>query len=505
MKRFFRMLAAAVTAVMPFVNCPASSAADGHKVSIFCDHIVTISQQEGISFAEAAAKVRAMGYNGVDVEITIEQDMLDVLDGLGFEHACAIAHINYAKGPQPEVEANVLSLMKSRGYDRLLIVTDLLKDGASAEDVVARVAAFSRRLAAEGLTAMVEDFDNPASPCYNMAGLDRMFAAHDGLGHVFDSGNYLYAGEDCMVALGRYMDRIAHVHLKDRVSGKDLTCPPVGTGCIPMTFIIKSLEAAGYDGWLTVEQYGSRKMLADSETSYANVVAAMDVQRFRPEMTEYYWPEVPVVEPAPFKGTKAPKGAVKLFDGKNLNAWCSADGSAAQWTVNKDKTFTVDKKKGDIRTKAEFGSFDLHLEFSVPAGIEGSGQYRGNSGIYLQNLYEVQILDSWENPTYVDGMNGSLYKQSVPLANPIRKPGEWNEYDISFTAPVLENGVVVKPAHVSVWLNGILVQDDYELKGTTEYIGLPRPVSTDKGPVLLQSHGDPSAPLNFRNIWIKEK
>lgn len=482
----------------------SGGAASAQKISIFCDHIDSIAQQEGISFAEAAARVRALGYNGVDVEVTIPQDKLQVLDELGFEHACAIAHINYSQGPQPEMEQRVLQLLKERGYQRLLIVPDLMTESTSLDDVISRVTSFARKTEAIGTTLTIEDYDNASSPCYDIARVGRFINAYEGTGHTFDTGNYLFAGEDCIKALQMYHESIAHVHLKDRRSASDLSCPPVGSGCIPIIEVIQFLLADGYDGWFTVEQYGSRQMLKDAAESYSNVKAAMELKTMRPEMTEYYYPEVPVVEPVK-SSTKKPSGAKYLFNGRDLSAWCSADGSDAKWTLNKDKTMTVDKKTGDIRTREEFGSFQLHVEWMVPSDIEGSGQARGNSGVYLQNLYEVQVLDSYQQKTYVNGQAGSIYKQSVPLANPCRKPGEWNCYDITFTAPVLDTdgSYIVRP-RVTVYFNGVLVQDNFELLGTTEYIGLPRPVTTDRGPILLQSHGDPSKPVSYRNIWIKE-
>lgn len=499
MKRIINLF---ITAAM-FLSI-STGIASAQKISIFCDHIDSIARQEGITFAEAAAKVREIGYNGVDVEVTIPQEKIQVLDELGFEYACAIAHMNYSFGPQPEMEQRVLDLLKERGFKRLLIVPDLMTEATNIDDVVGRVVAFAKRTEAIGTITTVEDYDNAKSPCYNIALIGKFLNAYEGVGHAFDTGNYLFAGEDCIKALQMYHKRIAHVHLKDRRSASDLSCPAVGTGCIPIIEVIKFLMADGYDGWFTVEEYGSRQMLKDATESYANVKAAMELKNMRPQMTEYYYPEVPVVEPLKTSGKK-PAGAKYLFKGKDLSAWCAADGSEAKWTLNKDKSMTVNKKAGDIRTKEEFGSFQLHVEWMIPADIEGSGQSRGNSGVYLQNLYEVQVLDSYQQKTYVNGQAGSLYKQSVPLANPCRKPGEWNYYDITFTAPVLAaDGSFIKRPRVTVYFNGVLVQDDFELLGTTEYIGLPRPVKTDRGPILLQSHGDPSKPISFRNIWIKE-
>ena len=171
----------------------------------------------------------------------------------------------------------------------------------------------------------------------------------------------------------------------------------------------------------------------------------------------------------------------------------------------KDGVITVDKSKGDIRTKEKFGSFQLHLEWRVPKTIQGESQGRGNSGVFLQGMYEVQILDNYNNPTYVNGQAGSIYKQTAPLANAMRKPGEWNVYDIIYTAPVFkEDGSYRVRPQVTVIQNGVVLQNNTTILGTTEYIGFPKVVKHGDGPILLQSHGDPSEPISFRNIWIRK-
>ena len=170
-----------------------------------------------------------------------------------------------------------------------------------------------------------------------------------------------------------------------------------------------------------------------------------------------------------------------------------------------DGVFTVDKSKGDIQTRENFGSFQLHLEWMVPEGITGESQSRGNSGVFLQNMYEVQILDCYQNETYVNGQTGSIYKQVVPLANAMRKPGEWNVYDIIYNAPVFnEDGTYKVHPTVTVIQNGIVLLNNFTILGTTEYIGLPRVVKHGDGPIKLQSHGDPSEPISFRNIWLRK-
>ena len=268
MKRF--LLLAALAALC---SC-GRKAPEAPKISIFCDHIWTVARQEGISFREAAAKVREIGYAGADVRVLQNPEELRILDSLGFGHACAIADIDYGAGEQPEMEALALAFLETYGYDRLLLVTGLMPEGSTLEERDAarqRIAAFAKRVTDKGFCIMVEDYDNPRSLCYNMAGLDSLFALAPGLGHVFDTGNYLFAGDDALVAYDQFRDRIGHVHLKDRVAPDDMRCVPAGSGCIPIAEIVHKLLASGYDGWLTVEQYGSRQMLADSKAAYANV------------------------------------------------------------------------------------------------------------------------------------------------------------------------------------------------------------------------------------------
>jgi hypothetical protein len=172
---------------------------------------------------------------------------------------------------------------------------------------------------------------------------------------------------------------------------------------------------------------------------------------------------------------------------------------------------TVNKKAGNIQTKRSFRNYQLHLEWRIPANITGKDQARGNSGLFLASTgpgdagYELQILDSYENTTYVNGQAGSIYKQSPPLVNASRKPGEWQAYDVIWTAPVFNaDGSVKRPAAVTVLHNGVLIQDHFELKGETLYIGAPQYRKHDASPIKLQSHNDPSEPISFRNLWIRE-
>ena len=228
---------------------------------------------------------------------------------------------------------------------------------------------------------------------------------------------------------------------------------------------------------------------------------ALTAQITDPKATEVWQPEPKIV--APGEGTKPPSDAIVLFDGKNLNEWLSPkDSSAAKWDINADGSTTVKPTTGDIQTRRSFGDCQLHLEFREPEVVKGEGQGRGNSGIFLQNRYEVQILDCYQNRTYSNGQTGSIYKQSIPLANACRKPGEWQNYDILFTAPRFNtDGILIAPGHVTVLLNNVVLQLNTEIKGTTEYIGLPKNIAHGKAPLRLQDHGDL---VSFRNIWIRE-
>jgi len=230
----------------------------------------------------------------------------------------------------------------------------------------------------------------------------------------------------------------------------------------------------------------------------------------KPEETEVWTPAPPVVAPASTVGG-APSDAIVLFDGRDLEQWVSAqDRSPAAWTVA-NGVLTVDKARGNIETKRAFRDYQLHLEWRIPADITGSGQARGNSGVFLASTgprdqgYEVQILDSYGNATYVNGQAASVYKQHPPLANASRKPGEWQTYDIVWRAPVFDaDGAVVTPANVTVLHNGVLTQDHAVLAGETVYIGKPAYKAHGPSPIKLQAHGDPSAPISFRNIWVRE-
>lgn len=220
-----------------------------------------------------------------------------------------------------------------------------------------------------------------------------------------------------------------------------------------------------------------------------------------PKATEVWQPEPRTVTPG--QGTRPPSDAIILFSGANFSEWMSAkDSSAAKWDLNPDSSATVKPGAGDIMTKRVFGDCQLHIEFRTPPVVKGEGQGRGNSGIFLQNRYEVQVLDSYQNRTYSNGQAASIYKQSIPLVNACRKAGEWQSYDILFTAPLFNaDGILIAPGRITVIQNGVVVQLNTEIKGTTENIGLPKNTAHGKGPIKLQDHGDL---VSYRNIWIRE-
>ena len=254
----------------------------------------------------------------------------------------------------------------------------------------------------------------------------------------------------------------------------------------------------------------SRPFLAVLLVSAAAAAAQQTTSRpMRPEDTEAWQPVPKVITPGA-TDRDAPSDAIVLFGGANLDEWISVeDGSPARWTVN-NGVMTVNKRAGDIRTRRAFRDFQLHLEWRIPEGITGSGQLRGNSGVFLAHDpgkagYEVQIVDSYQNPTYVNGQAASVYKESPPMVNAMRKPGEWQTYDIAWTAPVFNaDGSLKSPAYVTVFHNGVLVQNHFALTGITKNTGLPEYIAHGPAPIMLQAHQDPSAPISFRNIWLRE-
>lgn len=212
-------------------------------------------------------------------------------------------------------------------------------------------------------------------------------------------------------------------------------------------------------------------------------------------------PRPPVVTPGAAPG-QPPSDAIILFDGSNLDEWVSdKDGSPCPWRIV-DGAMEVVKGKGYIRTKRAFGDCQLHIEWRTPTVIEGAGQGRGNSGVFLMGTYELQVLDSYENDTYADGQAGSIYAENPPLVNASRKPGEWQSYDIVFHQPKWEGDRLVRPGSITVFHNGVLVQDHWLFEGTSTHRRRTQPKQHEpKLPLKLQDHGNP---VQFRNIWIRE-
>jgi len=243
----------------------------------------------------------------------------------------------------------------------------------------------------------------------------------------------------------------------------------------------------------------------------ASSIYTVSFAQAKHEDTEFYEPVPAVVKPGG-ANSGAPSDAIILFDGKNLSEWVSTKDTTAPagWTLAK-QTITINKTAGDIQTKRRFTDYQLHIEYRIPSNITGEGQARGNSGIFLATFpggaggYELQVLDNYNNKTYVNGQAGSIYKQAAPLVNACLSPGEWQKYDVVWTAPRFnDDGSVKSPGRVTAFLNGILVQNNFELKGDTPFIGQPSYHKHGAAPIKLQAHGDKSEPISYRNIWVRE-
>lgn len=220
-----------------------------------------------------------------------------------------------------------------------------------------------------------------------------------------------------------------------------------------------------------------------------------------PKLSEQWFPEPRVVSPGK-TAQDPPSDAIVLFNGTDASAFVAADGkSPIKWKIE-DGCMTVVGGTGVIRTKEGFGDCQLHIEWRTPAEVKGDGQGRGNSGIFLMGRYELQVLDSYNNRTYSNGQAGSIYKQLPPDVNASRGPGEWQTYDVIFTAPRFNaDGSVKTQANITVFHNGVLIQNNKTLWGGTQYIGLANyEAHGDKEPIVLQDHGNP---VSFRNIWIR--
>ena len=241
-----------------------------------------------------------------------------------------------------------------------------------------------------------------------------------------------------------------------------------------------------------------------------NPSATVKDENADPKATEQ-WEPVPAIVSPGATDSAPPSDAIVLFDGRNLDQWVSTnDHSPARWKVA-DGVITVDKSAGNIETKQSFRNYQLHLEWRIPKNITGEGQHRGNSGLFLAGTgpddagYEIQILDSFKNTTYVNGQAASVYKQAAPLVNSSREPGAWQTFDVIWTAPTFAaDGTLTSPAYVTVLHNGVLVQSHFRLSGETTNRGTPKYKPYKEAPIKLQAHGDPSPPISFRNIWVRK-
>jgi hypothetical protein len=224
---------------------------------------------------------------------------------------------------------------------------------------------------------------------------------------------------------------------------------------------------------------------------FVGTAIAMQVVEYKSGIV---WPEPPVIDPGPAGGV--PSDAIVLFDGKSLEGWENGE----KWRIEDGIATSAG---GTITSKQKFGDCQLHVEFATPVEVKGSGQGRGNSGIYLMSRYEVQVLDSYDNKTYFDGQCGSIYKEQPPMVNVCRKPGEWQTYDIIFNSPKFaDDGSVLAPGYVTVLHNGVLVHNHFELLGATSYVEPPKySKHAEKEPLQIQFHGNP---VRFRNLWIRE-
>ncbi len=275
------------------------------------------------------------------------------------------------------------------------------------------------------------------------------------------------------------------------------------------------LPAGGPRGvlcWLMTHLRKLQLLSFVSMFALAAQISAQQARQMKPEETEI-WTPVPAVVTPGATDAAPPSDAIVLFDGKNLDQWVNAQtGGAAEWIVN-DGILTVKKAQGigNIQTKRTFKNYQLHVEWKIPENITGSGQARGNSGVFLASTgpnddgYELQVLDNYNNLTYVNGQAGAIYKENPPLVNANRKPGEWQSYNIVWTAPTFnDDGSLKTPAYVTVFFNGVLVQNHFQLLGQSLFIGKPYYKKYDRAPIKLQAHGDKSEPISYRNIWVRE-
>lgn len=242
-----------------------------------------------------------------------------------------------------------------------------------------------------------------------------------------------------------------------------------------------------------------RKLIISTLAILSTAAFAEDIPDWKKAEATEVWEPVPAKVQISEAGV--PSDAIVLFGGSNLDAWQSLSGESAEWAVE-DGVFSVEPGKGDIETRQSFCDIQLHVEWRSPKEPGKEGQGKGNSGVFLQSRYEVQVLDSHSSDTYPNGQASSIYKQHIPLVNATLPEYEWQTYDIIFKAPRFHKNKSLKsPAHVTVLHNGVLVQNHVEVLGTTEWIGAPKYTAHDCAPLKLQDH---SNKVSYRNIWVRE-
>jgi hypothetical protein len=254
---------------------------------------------------------------------------------------------------------------------------------------------------------------------------------------------------------------------------------------------------------LTLLTYGL-VLSANAQRAYPSTPPAVSPLTMVPENTEIWNPEVKIITPAKVLGD-SPSDATVLFDGKNMDQWVSQKDitKPCPWKIVNADYMEVVPGSGPIQTKLKFADCQLHIEWSAPDVVDNAGQGRGNSGVFFQNRYELQVLDSYNNRTYANGQAGSIYKDHPPLVNAMRSPLEWNTYDVVYTAPRFKaNGLIDAPARITVLHNGVLIQNNTTINGLTLYIGLHNyPEAHGEDVISLQDHGNKT---QFRNIWIRK-
>jgi hypothetical protein len=245
-------------------------------------------------------------------------------------------------------------------------------------------------------------------------------------------------------------------------------------------------------------------IIAGTVNAQKKFASWQDSIAYEASLSEIWTPVPKAVMPGNFI-SEPPSDAIVLYKGTDLSAFHGRNGKKIGWILEPDGALTDVKGAGDIITNESFGDCQLHIEFRTPSTVKGAGQSRGNSGVFLMEQYEIQILDSYQNPTYVNGQAAAVYKQHIPLVNASRPPGNWQAYDIIFTAPRFNaDGTLLYPARVTLLHNGVLVQNNVSLIGPTDWVIKPvYKKHADKLPLFFQDHGDDGNPISLRNIWIR--